>query len=190
MRISDWSSDVCSSDLCQPALRHDALALAEQVGQHPDEAYRQRGGTVGHQEVNFAVARAAGHRAGLDQAADPHLPVRRDLLLRQVRRAEEEHHAVLEGGQDQRRGDAEKGEAAENHRQPAVLARTVGLAAHSLSSPPATAAPPPARRRGSTPAVRSRSTSASPCRSEEHTSELQSLMRNSYAVFCLKKKKP
>src|SRR3546814_10800732 len=33
----------------------------------------------------------------------------------------------------------------------------------------------------------------SPCpnrgpRSEEHTSELQALMRNSYAVFCLKKK--
>src|SRR3546814_3986865 len=27
-------------------------------------------------------------------------------------------------------------------------------------------------------------------RSEEHTSELQSLMRISYAVFCLKKKKP
>src|SRR3546814_1499904 len=26
-------------------------------------------------------------------------------------------------------------------------------------------------------------------RSEEHTSEVQSLMRNSYAVFCLKKKK-
>src|SRR3546814_2610974 len=30
---------------------------------------------------------------------------------------------------------------------------------------------------------------AQPTRSEEHTSELQSLMRNSYAVFCLKKKK-
>src|SRR3546814_5460826 len=28
------------------------------------------------------------------------------------------------------------------------------------------------------------------CRSEEHTSELQSLMRISYAVFCLKKKNP
>src|SRR3546814_2712590 len=27
------------------------------------------------------------------------------------------------------------------------------------------------------------------CRSEEHTSELQSLMRISYAVFCLNKKK-
>src|SRR3546814_2181494 len=30
---------------------------------------------------------------------------------------------------------------------------------------------------------------AAPGRSEEHTSELQSLMRISYAVFCLKKKK-
>src|SRR3546814_1204725 len=35
----------------------------------------------------------------------------------------------------------------------------------------------------STPAVRV------PKRSEEHTSELQSLMRISYAVFCLKQKK-
>src|SRR3546814_4927130 len=33
------------------------------------------------------------------------------------------------------------------------------------------------------------SPNASACRSEEHTSELQSLMRISYAVFCLKKKK-
>src|SRR3546814_2169918 len=32
-------------------------------------------------------------------------------------------------------------------------------------------------------------TDADDIRSEEHTSELQSLMRNSYAVFCLKKKK-
>src|SRR3546814_10200020 len=31
--------------------------------------------------------------------------------------------------------------------------------------------------------------SGAPVRSEEHTSELQSLMRLSYAVFCLKKKK-
>src|SRR3546814_6482203 len=33
------------------------------------------------------------------------------------------------------------------------------------------------------------SVAASLSRSEEHTSELQSLMRISYAVFCLKKKK-
>src|SRR3546814_5637546 len=36
--------------------------------------------------------------------------------------------------------------------------------------------------------IRSRLTSAILTRSEEHTSELQSLMRNSYAVFCFKKK--
>src|SRR3546814_16242690 len=53
----------------------------------------------------------------------------------------------------------------------------------------------------STVSSRSRSTATSPtsaitiesvrssARSEEHTSELQSLMRISYAVFCLKKKK-
>src|SRR3546814_2550447 len=51
---------------------------------------------------------------------------------------------------------------------------------------------------GGTPSGSSRPTSASCCpgptappttwRSEEHTSELQSLMRISYAVFCLKKK--
>src|SRR3546814_2570537 len=39
-----------------------------------------------------------------------------------------------------------------------------------------------------TPDASSRSTSVTSLRSEEHTSELQSLMRTSYAVFCLKKK--
>src|SRR3546814_6751930 len=34
-----------------------------------------------------------------------------------------------------------------------------------------------------------KSVTIAPARSEEHTSELQSLMRISYAVFCLKKKK-
>src|SRR3546814_5288409 len=36
---------------------------------------------------------------------------------------------------------------------------------------------------------RSPASTTPPNRSEEHTSELQSLMRISYAVFCLKKKK-
>src|SRR3546814_3620287 len=47
----------------------------------------------------------------------------------------------------------------------------------------ATCGPSSARSRRST------SRTASTTRSEEHTSELQSLMRISYAVFCLKKKK-
>src|SRR3546814_6579912 len=49
------------------------------------------------------------------------------------------------------------------------------------------------RGRGPGHSPRRRRRRAHPCRaaprSEEHTSELQSLMRISYAVFCLKKKK-
>src|SRR3546814_7374055 len=44
-------------------------------------------------------------------------------------------------------------------------------------------------RRHAGPARRSRQRRSAGDRSEEHTSELQSLMRISYAVFCLKKKK-
>src|SRR3546814_7994478 len=51
------------------------------------------------------------------------------------------------------------------------------------ATPPARASIRPAR--GSSPPWRRRPST----RSEEHTSELQSLMRISYAVFCLKKKK-
>src|SRR3546814_8539725 len=53
-----------------------------------------------------------------------------------------------------------------------------------------------ARSRSSLLALASTATTSQPAaascivlRSEEHTSELQSLMRISYAVFCLKKKK-
>src|SRR3546814_5232766 len=54
--------------------------------------------------------------------------------------------------------------------------------------------PPGCRRVGLWPAFfycrnRNGGWALSQARSEEHTSELQSLMRNSYAVFCLKKKK-
>src|SRR3546814_2215050 len=56
--------------------------------------------------------------------------------------------------------------------------------------------PPTAGRRNCAPRAWSRTAHGPPRggqqrrgRSEEHTSELQSLMRISYAVFCLKKKK-
>src|SRR3546814_5563919 len=49
---------------------------------------------------------------------------------------------------------------------------------------------PPTDPRGREPLALHRAAAAVPRdRSEEHTSELQSLMRNSYAVFCLNKKK-
>src|SRR3546814_2245975 len=67
----------------------------------------------------------------------------------------------------------------------------VAPATHTIT--PATASAPPTRRRTVTattpPGPYPMRSSTSPLRSEEHTSELQSLMRLSYAVFCLKKKK-
>src|SRR3546814_7583601 len=53
------------------------------------------------------------------------------------------------------------------------------------ASSPVSGTSPPTRR-----AHRRYPRSRTGWRSEEHTSELQSLMRISYAVFCLKKKKP
>src|SRR3546814_5190860 len=53
---------------------------------------------------------------------------------------------------------------------------------HRTGRAPGTRTRAPARPARVAPPVRVR-------RSEEHTSELQSLMRISYAVFCLKKKK-
>src|SRR3546814_2919282 len=65
-------------------------------------------------------------------------------------------------------------------------------AASTSTCSPASPPPPDAERRRhmATPGTAKRMWALdSPTRSEEHTSELQSLMRTSYAVFCLKKKK-
>src|SRR3546814_7337112 len=97
MRISDWSSDVCSSDLDVPDVAQ-LYALCD--------AAPRRGSAGG--------TRHAGQR-GLSSGACPDL-------------------------------DAQRRDLSDAHRSPEY-------------------------------------------RSEEHTSELQSLMRRSYAVFCLKKKK-
>src|SRR3546814_7119057 len=124
MRISDWSSDVCSSDLGE-AVRHERGACV---------ACPLRG----HEDVD--VADEACRRIGMeciDQAGGPL----------------EEHriHAVV--GKD----CCHAVDAVENPR----VALCVEIADGSEM-------------------IRDRS--------EEHTSELQSLMRISYAVFCLKKK--
>src|SRR3546814_4258563 len=57
----------------------------------------------------------------------------------------------------------------------------------TASSPPSASSMPTSTY--ATPASSSARRTNSPRRSEEHTSELQSLMRISYAVFCLKKTK-
>src|SRR3546814_2171881 len=69
------------------------------------------------------------------------------------------------------------GNRAGGHSGRAKLEFTRSQDGHSASSNRATA-----------PSIRAPGGRSSRARSEEHTSELQSLMRISYAVFCLKKK--
>src|SRR3546814_5934350 len=108
MRISDWSSDVCSSDL-------DGAELAQQAGVEGDLVH----------------------------------PI--EDLTRRLRRAPAEDRIDLHDDDVVRLRRIEEGkESGVTH----VAAVPVG---HAVD------------------------------RSEEHTSELQSLMRISYAVFCLKK---
>src|SRR3546814_1268180 len=77
-------------------------------------------------------------------------------------------------------GGRRRGSSAVGPR-PAAATPAVG---HGLGTARA-ALPAPVRRPGVPANARARGAA----RSEEHTSELQSLMRISYAVFCLKKKK-
>src|SRR3546814_3068501 len=122
MRISDWSSDVCSSDL-RPAAADDAAD------------------------------------AGVpDPGVDP--------------RSE---HRVRRGDPARRHQPADR---------PAPLAARAAAGQGAAGRPPAAGAD----RRDGLGAAAGADQPAAP-RSEEHTSELQSLMRISYAVFCLKKKK-
>src|SRR3546814_4682950 len=130
MRISDWSSDVCSSDL---HLRENrALHLARAIGNRPRLAL---------DDPEFALF---GDERG-------------ECRLR------------LGAGVG---GDAEYAIAAIDPQRPAVTLGEMRL--------------PPGQHRPKRTIERVRRHAAT--RSEEHTSELQSLMRISYAVFCLKKK--
>src|SRR3546814_6136070 len=75
-------------------------------------------------------------------------------------------------------------------RRPPRSTRTDTLVPYTTLFRSPSRAPAPRSRRAWAPTARpSAGTGAMPTtRSEEHTSELQSLMRISYAVFCLKKK--
>src|SRR3546814_3974718 len=116
MRISDWSSDVCSSDL-QAALAEDGVvARVQNAGVSGDTT------AAGRQRLTYVLGNAKAKPA---------------LVLLGL------------GGNDMLRGIGPDQTRANLDAMLAELKK----------------------------------------RSEEHTSELQSLMRISYAVFCLKKKK-
>src|SRR3546814_5260904 len=118
MRISDWSSDVCSSDLQDPRHRRRARAVPA------------RRKTVGRRSLRQGHLYPPVRRRGTAQGDDGGRPPSRRRTAHGL--------SLYEGEPQQRRGLGLRGRAR--------------------------------------------------CRSEEHTSELQSLMRISYAVFCLKKK--
>src|SRR3546814_9831975 len=71
-----------------------------------------------------------------------------------------------------------------------VAARSRRMRPTSSSRRRSTRTPPPPRPRSGGRTPRPSRPRPSPVRSEEHTSELQSLMRTSYAVFRLNKKHP
>src|SRR3546814_8619946 len=84
-------------------------------------------------------------------------------------------------------GVGRKGKKGEGQQQPQADHEV--LTRRACRQRPASAAAVNLRRARIAPERHSRRTRATRPRSEEHTSELQSLMRNSYAVFCLTKKK-
>src|SRR3546814_1770202 len=138
MRISDWSSDVCSSDLLVAFIRTLEASASDDVIDLFDAVSTKM---FSNARVNAKEARMRSLR-DLDAAS---------LRLRDV-------GAVL---LDDSIGDTE-----------------VRAAVFALVD-----------RAALTEAVAQVNLLARPTRSEEHTSELQSLMRISYAVFCLQKKK-
>src|SRR3546814_10414832 len=76
-----------------------------------------------------------------------------------------------------------------HHFTPCIIRRSNGAATSANTPQPTPILVISQNRSAYFPAASARSISSPSGRSEEHTSELQSLMRNSYAVFCLKKKK-
>src|SRR3546814_10760068 len=132
MRISDWSSDVCSSDLSRrpgSAARRDDRRRQGGRAASAARALRPRRAPLRHDPPALAKALQRQLRLAQPQEIRPALPPPLELLP--CRLGGRIRCTRLSGGPG---GDQE-------------------------------------------------------ARSEEHTSELQSLMRISYAVFCLKKKK-
>src|SRR3546814_3854174 len=132
MRISDWSSDVCSSDLVLVLV----VVLHGRVGEFVELGLVHRVGGLGTGSHVGDLAFVAG-------AADGNTVVTVGI------RARPEGNRVVA-----------RGLAARTDRDRAFgVCQRVGADGNRVD----------------------------PVRSEEHTSELQSLMRISYAVFCLKK---
>src|SRR3546814_6823008 len=153
MRIRDWSSDGCSSELAQ----------FEPHPGHPqhDRPHPSDGGAAGG---GVRLSRAATSASGVAGGTTSHAPGVLPLTTVTAPFGHTPRHPT----------STTPAAALRPFLRPRYLRSA--LASEVVPSGPK---PPPARL----PHLRQTST----VRSEEHTSELQSLMRISYAVFCLKK---
>src|SRR3546814_1805561 len=160
MRISDWSSDVCSSDL------RDVVVVPERHQLAQAQGAGERGGLVRDAFHHAAVAHEHPG-AVVDHGEFGAVEALREQLLGQ-REAHGVGEALAEraGGGLHARGHEVLGMAGGLRFE---LAELLDLFDRQVVAGP----------------VQQRVMQ----RSEEHTSELKSLMRISYAVFCLKKKK-
>src|SRR3546814_2304901 len=146
MRISDWSSDVCSSDLDPPVgVGADVEAVIIIEGGAAILQLGPNAAAVAQQQVDAVLAEqgGAGDGLGLDAVGAAALG---PFDLGCIRRGLADTHR-----------NADDDLTSDRHLR--ELQRFMG-AEDGLA--------------------------AAPVRSEEHTSELQSLMRISYAVLCLK----
>src|SRR3546814_9587477 len=139
-RISDWSSDVCSSDLTQNQDHGHVPVSSQASGQVPSPDSRFHG----RPRVRSVPGGPSGARSAQPPGA-PASPAQRQLRIRPLAAAD-------------------------------VPRDLIGPSRHASSNQGA--------KGGNVAAIMQSATR----RSEEHTSELQSLMRISYAVFCLKNK--
>src|SRR3546814_4884741 len=143
MRISDWSSDVCSSDLGEAVeLFFAGFGAIGEIG--------MRGGFVEVERLDIGGDHADQPFAGRELGDV-------DRGLRKPARREQFEQPVA---QQIDRADLAVERLADDLNDRAQLRRCRAARSHHVMK----------------------------ARSEEHTSELQSLMRISYAVFCLKKK--
>src|SRR3546814_7802671 len=157
MRISDWSSDVCSSDLNhRVALKGGRCVPRERRGSNGDPG-------AGGIAMKLAYVDLCGFRG----------------YRKRMRLDFAEDFTILDG---------RNGVGKSTIFDAVEFALTGHLSKYKDAKADGETVADYIWWAGNGPAPENRYVEAG-FRSEEHTSELQSLMRRSYAVFCLKKKK-
>src|SRR3546814_7393676 len=176
MRISDWSSDVCSSDLIDTGHNFDEVIAFR------DKKVAELGDTLSVRSVEDSIARGT---VALRKASDSRNAAQATTLL----------EAIEEFGFDACIGGARRDEEKARAKERVFSFR------NEFGQWDPKAQRPELWNLFNTKVHPGENMRVFPisnwteldvwqyiARSEEHTSELQSLMRISYAVFCLKKK--